>query len=283
MNRELLEKIKKIDGRSSKSEIGALFREFEDELTPETVELLRGAYKRNFFDDENSYRELPNLSRQRIKENSAFVRRSVVLAVVNLSIEPSDPKTQAMISDFLSECIQDPEHEVRNVVFSVAPDRFNGKQLYESYTRIRSLIKDENVSMPYQLDEYSAARRAIIRAMGEKLSIASEDERREIIEYVHSVIRKPLDPDPSVLAAAAQILGYYGSHEHVESLKEIIPTQEYPAHLRAEKAVGQIITRHEKAMESSKKELLRKIQAIDISIKVLQEQKRILRRKSERM
>jgi len=84
LDSELIQKILRLNGEHEKSEIGALFREFEGSLTQETAGILKEVYRKNIYnpgeDTGKSY-----FIRQRIKENCAYIRRSAILALLSMS------------------------------------------------------------------------------------------------------------------------------------------------------------------------------------------------------
>jgi HEAT repeat protein len=267
-SKKLFELIQQVSGLNNKAQIGALFREFQGITNPKTAQVLKTVYLNNIYSDKK-YPDKSMLEKQSIKDNCSYIRRCSILAMIEHSKSVEDSKLREAINRFLFSCINDPAHEVRQAVFNIASKEFNETQLIESYNKIRAMASEDAISNLIK-DEYNAMRRGIIRALGEKISFAEETVGKNIIKFIHSILKTPRDNDPYVCAAAAEILGNHGSVENIEVLQDIIHANEYPAHLRAEQAIKQIKKREKQKDSIDKIMLYKKIQSLEHAIQVLQ-------------
>lgn len=262
----LYEKILQLSGESNKAEIGAFIREFQHMSTPDTFEILKKVYNNNKYSDEK-YENKSLQELDRIKNNCDYIRRCAILALIGYVERDITAEMQNSIKLFLLGCINDTNHGVREVILKMAPKQFDEKQLIAWYTKIRT-IEDDNANSDIKSD-YTAIRRGLIYVLGEKISYVQNNEKNSMVTFIHKILHKPRDSDPYVCAAAAEILGKYGIQEHIKTLKEVVEENEYPAHLRAEKAIQQISSRSETA-SPEKEKIYAKIKSLEAAIKILQ-------------
>jgi hypothetical protein len=269
-NQQLYEKILALSGDSKKAEIGALFREFGHISSTDAIDTLKKVYTNSKYHPD-FYKHKSIVEHETIKATCAYIRRCAILAIFDNLEHLKDIKRQNSIKLFLLGCINDTDHSVREVILKRAPKFFSEQQLIEWYGKIRQMeTNSDNTSL--MKDDYTAIRRGLIYVLGE--SAVMPTNRNAVVEFIYSILSKPRDTDPFVCAAAAEILGRFGSKEHIPALKEIVKDNEYPAHIRAEKAIEEIKLRGitEPIEKSPNKEIYDKIAAIQTTIKILQEE-----------
>lgn len=221
----------------------------------------------NIYSDKK-YTDKSIEEKQAIKDNCAYIRRCSILAMIDYSKSVKDPQLREAINRFLFSCINDPAHEVRQAIFNIASKEFNEVQLIESYNKI-IIMADEKTIKNVIKEEYTAMRRGIVRALGEKISLVEKDSRTNILIFINNILKPPRDIDPYVCAAAAEILGNHGNMDNIEVLQDLIHSKEYPAHLRAEQAIKLIKKRESQKEDISKITLYEKIQSLEQAIQVL--------------
>ena len=273
-NKELYTKILELSHKNQKAEIGALFREFEHIKNPEAMDILKKVYTQNKFSSEEFKEDAPPLEVEAAKTNGAYIRRCSLLALMDCiqHIPASSNVNSAKI--FLLSCIDDSDHSVREVILGTAPQIFDSQQLVAWYSKIRNMEK-ENANTGLSKDDYAAVRRGLIFVIGEKLNMI--EDRDSVVDFIHSILSVSRDTDSFVCSAAAEILGKYGNDSHIKTLEDIVNEHEYPAHLRAAKAIEEIkirkITEPVATAEedtSTKDVLYTKINGLQEAIRILQ-------------
>jgi len=270
--KELLKKISELSGESRKSEISALFRELKYIKSPETVDALKKVYKKNIFSEENYKGKLP-LELEKIKDNCLYIRRSSILALIDELSGDLEPSAKNTVKLFLLNCLNDKDHGIRSPVLKSAPKYFNLDELIKWYEKVISMETEKTGPKTMTSEDFANIRRGLIFVLGEKALYVTESQKNIIVDFVEKILTSSKEKDPNVRAAAAEILGKFGSEKHIKILEDLVGEKEYPTHLRASDAIKEIKQRSILGEEAPEKTGIReKINTLQSAINILQEE-----------
>jgi len=246
------------------STAGALIRNVT-EPTPEAIRALKIAYGDNMYRLAEFERYKPE-EWDRVSKTCDFIRRSTVSAMVKLIKKVDNAELRRVMVDFIKNAIEDPSQAVRAVALGAVNviDVHMALDIYDKYLPFPGYSPPERTA-----DMAASLRSSIILFLGEKMRDRSmvQDERIRLLDFVRLTLR---DPEPSVVDAAAHILGDHDERdETMADLKKTHDRRMTPLTKTAEGAMKKIIARRtmtdaEKAnapreMEQLKKDIREKL------------------------
>jgi len=238
-NSKLLDELMLQNGRYTEISIaGALIRNVT-EPTPESVRALKIAYGDNIYRLAEFERYKPE-EWDRVSKTCDFIRKSTVSAMVHLIKKADNAELRQVMVDFIKNAIEDPSQAVRAVALGAVNviDVHMVLDIYDKYLPFPGYSPPEKTA-----DMAASLRSSIILFLGEKMRDRSmvQDEKIRLLDFVRLTLK---DPEPSVVDAAAHVLG--DNDERDETMVDLKKTHDRrmtPLTKTAEGAMKKIIAR----------------------------------------
>lgn len=220
------------------STAGALIRNVT-EPTPEAIRALKIAYGENMYRLAEFERYKPE-EWDRMSKTCDFIRKSTVSAMVHLIKKVDNAELRQIMVEFIKNAIEDPSQAVRAVALSAVNviDVHMALEIYDKYLPSPGYAPPERTA-----DIAASLRSSIILFLGEKMRDRSivQDERIRLLDFVRLTLK---DPEPSVVDAAAHVLGDHDERdETMVDLKKTHDRRITPLTKTAEGAMNKIIAR----------------------------------------